>query len=97
MERLRAETSSCSIEYLVELWDEYEAQQTAEARFVKGIDAFMPILLNFSNVEQSSWVEHQVRADQVQRRLDRVRSALGDLAALNDKMIHQAQHDGHLQ
>jgi putative hydrolases of HD superfamily len=97
MEKLHAKTSSGSIKYLVELWDEYEAQETPEARFVKGIDAFIPILLNFSNVRQSSWVEHRVRAEQVQQRLDRVRKALGDLAALNDKMIYQAQNDGHLQ
>jgi putative hydrolases of HD superfamily len=96
MKRLLSESSSASIVRLVELWEEYEAQDTAEARFVKGIDAFVPILFNFTNVEHSSWVEHGVRAEQVQKRLDRVRDVLGDLAAINDKMIRQARDDGNL-
>jgi putative hydrolases of HD superfamily len=96
MQKLTSEYSSPSVARLVELWDEYEAQETPEARFVKGIDAFVPILFNFTNVEHSSWVEHGVRAEQVQKRLDRVRNALGNLAAINDQMIRQAQSDGNL-
>src|SRR5215813_5336036 len=97
MEKVLAECSSPAVERLVALWDEYEAQKTPEARFVKGLDAFVPILFNFANVEHSSWLEHGVHASQVQQRVDRVRQAIGDLAAINDKMIQQAQHDGDLK
>jgi putative hydrolase of HD superfamily len=96
MKRLRAESTSESIKHLVNLWDEYEAQDTPEARFVKGLDAFLPILLNFLNIKSSSWANEGVRADQVQKRLDRVRETIGTLALLNDRMIRQAAEDGDL-
>jgi putative hydrolase of HD superfamily len=97
MRNLRAShTDSEAIQLLADLWDEYEEQRTPEARFVKGMDAFLPILLNFSNIRQSSWVQHSVKAEQVQSRLDRTRRFLGELAALNDRMIQQAKCEGYL-
>lgn len=98
MQNLREmNASSEAIQRLADLWDEYEEQNTPEARFVKGMDAFLPILLNFSNIEQSSWGQHGVRAEQVQDRLDRARAALGELAEHNDRMIKQATHEGYLR
>ena len=88
--------NSASVNRLVDLWEEYEAQDTPEARFVKGMDALCPIVLNFSNAEHSSWVEHSVRADDVRARLKRVRDTLSGLAAVCDQMIDQAEADGHL-
>lgn len=96
MDALDVESRSAAITTLVGLWRDYEDQATPEARFVKGLDAFLPILLNFANIEHSSWVEHGVRAAQVSARLDRVRDFIGRLAAINDQMISQARADGHL-
>jgi putative hydrolase of HD superfamily len=79
---------------LVDLWDEYESQSTPEAKFVKGIDAFLPILLNFVNPEHSSWREHSVAASKVTKRLERVASSLGPLADLNRRMIAEAVTEG---
>lgn len=31
------------------LWDEFEARETAEARFAKAMDRLQPLLLNFNN------------------------------------------------
>ncbi|GAB3944836.1 HD domain-containing protein [Micromonospora vulcania] len=81
---------------LAGLWEEYESQSTPEARFVKGIDAFLPILLNFVNPENSSWREHSVSASKVTKRLERVATSLGPLADLNRRMISQAVAEGHL-
>lgn len=97
MERLRNSSVSPAIHRLVELWDEYEAQETPEARFVKGMDRFLPIMLNFSNIENSSWGEHGVQADQVRERLGRVRETIGVLADINELMINEAQASGYLE
>ncbi|MBM0204400.1 HD family hydrolase [Micromonospora sp. NPDC051227] len=81
---------------LADLWEEYESQITPEAKFVKGVDAFLPILLNFVNSENSSWRQHSVSASKVTTRLERVAASLGPLADLNRRMISQAVAEGHL-
>lgn len=97
MRELRARhPNNAAVAKLVELWLEYEAQGSPEARFVKGMDTLCPIVLNFNNVKLSSWVEHDVRADDVRSRLDRVRDTIGPLAAVCDQMIDQAESDRHL-
>jgi putative hydrolase of HD superfamily len=97
MRRLHeAHPSSAAVRRLIELWEEYEAQETPEARFVKAMDTLCPIVLNYTNVKQSSWVEHGVRADDVRARLAGVRDVLNGLASVCDQMIDQAQAEGHL-
>jgi putative hydrolase of HD superfamily len=97
MKQLEESSESPAIHRLVDLWQECEAQQTQEARFVKGIDAFLPIVLNYMNVEHSSWNEHNVHSDQVRKRLGCVRDAIGSLAMINDRMIDQARAEGYLE
>lgn len=45
-------------------WEEFEAQQTAEARFAAAIDRLQPLLLNLS-AGGGAWIEAGVSADQV--------------------------------
>lgn len=45
-------------------WEEYEAQETAEARFAHVIDRLMPMLMNIFNHGQS-WREHQIPLEQI--------------------------------
>ncbi len=49
---------------LAALFDEFEAGQTADARFARAMDNFQPLLLNDSN-DGSDWREHGVTATQV--------------------------------
>ena len=74
MKGLKESFDSKAIHRLVDLWQEYEDQETSEARFVKGMDAFLPIVLNYMNVEHSSWSQHGVHSDQVRKRLGCVAS-----------------------
>ena len=46
------------------LWDEYEAGETAEARFAGMLDRALPIMLNLHNQGQS-WKENGIRLEQV--------------------------------
>lgn len=45
-------------------WDEFEDLSSAEARFVRGLDRLLPILLNFTTGGKA-WIAHDIRAEQV--------------------------------
>ncbi len=50
------------------LWQEFEAAETAEARFAHAADRAMPVLLNLANNGQS-WRENGITHDRVVRRV----------------------------
>ncbi|MCM1283451.1 MAG: HD domain-containing protein [Muribaculaceae bacterium] len=50
--------------YLHELWLEFEAQKTPEAKFARAMDHIQPMMLN-SATEGRSWREHGVKLGQV--------------------------------
>lgn len=50
--------------YLRELWDEFEAMETPEAKFANTLDKIQPVLLTDHNGGKS-WLEHGVRAEQI--------------------------------
>jgi putative hydrolase of HD superfamily len=81
---------------LLELWMEYERQDTAEARFVKGLDAVLPIAHNRRKLEDSSWARHGVGRDQVAARLDR-HGDPGRLRPYAEQMIDEAAAEGVLK
>ena len=54
-------------EELKSLFEEFEAGETPEARFVRAMDNFQPLLLNESN-GGSDWIEHGVAKSQVIKR-----------------------------
>lgn len=47
-----------------DLWNEYEAGETPEARFALTLDRVLPIIMNLHNQGQS-WVENNIRLEQV--------------------------------
>ncbi len=49
---------------LLELWLEFEAAESADAKFAKALDRLIPMLLNYHNDGQS-WQEHGVSREQV--------------------------------
>ena len=51
----------------LELWREFEAAETAEARFAHAMDRSIPIILNLANHGQS-WRENGIRCEQVIKR-----------------------------
>ena len=52
---------------LRELWEEFEACETADARFALALDRFMPQLHNY-HTHGRSWAEHGITADRVLER-----------------------------
>lgn len=57
--------------YLRELWDEFEAYETAEAKYAHLLDNFQPLMLNDA-ADGKSWEEHGVHKSQVCRRNARI-------------------------
>lgn len=51
-------------EALIAIWEEFEAGQTAEAKFARALDRLEPLLQNTSN-DGGTWKEFDVRYDQV--------------------------------
>jgi len=49
---------------MLQLWTEFEAGETAEARFANAVDRAMPVLLNLANNGQS-WRENGITHDRV--------------------------------
>ncbi len=52
---------------LRQLWEEFEASETADARFALALDRFMPQLHNY-HTQGRSWAEHGITADRVLER-----------------------------
>lgn len=56
-------------ELMLELWREFEAAESREARFANAIDRVMPVLLNLANRGQS-WRENDVSYERVVKRIE---------------------------
>ena len=54
---------------LLDLWEEFEAGETAEARFAHAVDRAMPVLLNLANAGQS-WRENGISYERVVKRIE---------------------------
>ncbi|AUJ35530.1 TPA: HD domain-containing protein [Vibrio vulnificus] len=83
-------------EELFQLWLEFEAAQTADAKFGKALDRIIPMLLNYHNQGQS-WQEHGVTRQQaltVNQKIDLGSHVLWDKA---QEIIEQATQNGWLK
>lgn len=58
-------------EYFRGLWDEFEAYETAEAKFAHVLDNLQPLLLNDAS-KGVSWLEHGVKKSQIYKRNEKV-------------------------
>ncbi|WP_407320897.1 HD domain-containing protein [Dickeya ananatis] len=78
------------------LWHEYEAGDSAEARFALMIDRVMPVLMNLHNGGQS-WVEHGIRLEQVLNRNDFIQDINPALWGYLKQHLEDAQAKGWLK
>ncbi len=77
------------------VWDEFEAHDSAEAKFARALDRLQPLLLNYAN-EGSGWQRHGVRAQQV-RGLNRIiDDGSPELWRYASKLIDDAIRRGYL-
>lgn len=77
------------------LWDEFERNDTPEARFSNAMDRIQPLLLNYSR-EGYSWKEHGVNSSQVRKRFDKVKDGSEELGKMVDDLLDKAIENGFL-
>ncbi len=77
-----------------ELWDEFEARVTPEARFANAIDRILPLLQNFQ-ARGKPWIKNDIRVDQVRERMAPVREGSAILADAVAEIIQQALDRGY--
>jgi putative hydrolase of HD superfamily len=73
-------------EELTALFDEFEAYETAEAKYAHSLDNLQPLMLNDSN-DGGDWVEHGVRAEQIYGRQRKTKIGSEKLFEVTDQII----------
>lgn len=58
--------------YFRELWDEFEAYESDDAKFAHLLDNFQPLLLNHES-NGKSWTEHHVKKSQIYKRNEKIK------------------------
>lgn len=79
-----------------ELWDEFEARQTAEARFAKAMDRLEPLLLNWM-ARGGTWQTPGVTADIVRARKSTIAEASATLGTAARTIINEGERRGWLR
>lgn len=79
-----------------QLWLEFEAAQTADAKFAKSIDRILPLIQNVRN-EGGSWKKHSVAKSKVLKRNEYLQTAAPRLWQYAVEQIDQATQKGWLQ
>lgn len=80
---------------LSELFDEFEAYETAESKFAHAMDNFQPLMLNNSN-GGNDWREHSVTAEQVYKRQGKTKLGSEKLFEVTDQIIQENIQKGNL-
>ena len=78
------------------LFDEFEAQETAEARFAKAMDNLQPVLLHEAN-GGGDWKEHEVTKEQIMRRQEKTRRGSEELFEVIKDIIDKHIAEGNIK
>lgn len=78
------------------LFDEFEAQETAEARFAKTMDNLQPVLLHEAN-GGGDWKEHGVTKEQIVRRQEKTRHGSEELFEVIKDIIDKHIAEGNIK
>ena len=81
---------------LVQLWQEFEARETPEARFAAALDRLMPLLHNY-HTEGRSWREHDISEAQVLRLNSHIADGSETLWEYAEALINAAAGKGYLR
>jgi putative hydrolase of HD superfamily len=78
------------------LWDEFEARETAEARYAAALDRLQPLLLNYHS-GGLAWRKHRISAAQVRRINRRIQDGAPNLWEFAQGLIQEAETEGLLR
>ncbi|MBQ6591454.1 MAG: HD domain-containing protein [Solobacterium sp.] len=83
-------------EELTALFEEFEALESPEARFVRAMDNLQPLLLNNSN-DGGDWKAHGVSAEQVYARQRQTKAGSEILYEVTDDILQEHVRKGNLK
>lgn len=81
---------------LREIFEEFEAYETAESKFVHAMDNFQPLLLNDSN-NGGDWREHQVCHSRVKKRHGMTRLGSEEIGAYSMELLEEHVRKGNIR
>ncbi|NEP56169.1 MAG: HD domain-containing protein [Symploca sp. SIO2G7] len=80
---------------LRDLWEEFEAFETATAKFAVALDRLQPFLFNQHN-QGGTWQLHKITKYQVNQRMAPVKEVSPELWTLVEQIITDCQAAGYL-
>ena len=80
-------------QHLRAIWDEFEAGETADARFAKALDRFQPLMCNMAN-DGGSWPEYNVDRTQLENRVGKIARGSQALWEAAEVMFEDGQQAG---
>lgn len=83
-------------EFFRELWEEFEAYESADAKYAHLLDNFQPLLLN-NESNGLSWVEHDVKKSQVYKRNERIEETSPEVWKWMKNLVEKHVELGHLR
>lgn len=78
------------------LWDEFEAQETADSRYAIVLDRLQPLLLNFHSGGKT-WMQHGISSDQVLARMRPIQSGAPALWTIVTDIVNEGVRNGWLK
>ena len=81
---------------LLELFEEFEAGETPEAKFARTMDNLQPLMLNHSN-DGGDWREHQVTKTQIMKRHGRNQLGSEVIGAYTKNLIEENVRKGNIR
>jgi len=81
---------------MIALFDEFEAYETAEAKFAHAMDNLQPLILNNSN-DGGDWKEHGVDSEKVYQRQTKTRLGSEKLFEITDRILQENIRKGNLK
>jgi putative hydrolase of HD superfamily len=80
----------------IEIWEEFEACETAEAKFARAMDRLEPLLQNYSN-EGGTWKKYEVGYDKVYNKKQAIGSGSENLWAYAQTILDESVARGFLK
>lgn len=80
---------------LKELWEEFDAMETPEAKFAAAMDRLQPVMLNHLN-NGGTWREHHITRKQVEQRNHHIGNGAPELWNFASELLDNAVEKGYL-
>ena len=81
--------------YFRELWDEFEAYESDDAKFAHLLDNFQPLLLNHES-NGKSWTEHHVKKSQIYKRNEKIKETSQEVWEWMKQIVEEQIALGHV-